>query len=253
MDTVPRLDIASKRPRNTRLLFIAFSLALLLSGCFSFAADSTQIPGKNVLIILPFSTREYYTPLALIKSTVQSHVQGTVNFHVEYLESQRLDDSGYENSLSATFQNAYKTVKLDVVLVGAYPALRFSLQHRDQIFPGVPIVFFAMDPGRIQNQKLWPGVTGVTFAQDIRGTFDLALRLHPDTQNVALITGTSELEQFWTKVFHEDFSRYESKLRLIDFIGLPLEQLLKKVQALPPRTIVFFHLAPRIDGAPRQQ
>jgi hypothetical protein len=34
-----------------------------------------------------------------------------------------------------------------------YPALAFGVKHRDQIFPGAPIVFFSVTPKRFEGKK----------------------------------------------------------------------------------------------------
>ena len=246
--------LESEALTNSRLIARSLRAVLVIVlivvfGHISFAADST--PTKNVLIMFSFSDRGLYSASNLIKSTVQSHVQGPVNFYVEYLESQRFEDPSYEKSISEALARAYSAVRLDVVLVFAYPALSFAIKHRDEIFPGVPIVFEGVDPRRIQGQKLWPGVTGITYAVDVRGTLDLALRLDPGTKNVAVVTGTSEFERYWLRAFQDEFRRhYEGKLKLIELVGLSTGQLLQEASALPRQTVVFFNLAPRESTQP---
>ncbi len=238
-----------------RALLIAFVLALLLFNHLSFAAEST--PGRNVLVLYGFSDRNIYESIEKLKSEVRSRVRVPVNFYVEYLESQHLDDTGYETSLSTTLQHAYQGKKVDVVLAASYPALRFAVTHRDQIFPGAPIVFSYLAPNRfdsqnkIDGQKLWPGVTGVTETIDFHGTLDLALRLQPDTKNVAVVTGTSsEFERYWLRAFHDELRPYEDRLRLIDLVGLPTELLLQRVADLPAHTIIFFQLEAHSSSQP---
>ncbi len=136
--------------------------------------------------------------------------------------------------MSESLREAYRGTKVDLVVVGAYPALRFAVDHRQEIFPGVPIVFTMVAPGRIQNQRLWPGVTGVTIPSDVRGTLDLALQLGPDTRNVAVISGSSEFEQYWLQETRRELSQREPKLDVIELVGLPPEQLLNRLNKLPP-------------------
>ncbi|MBV8864511.1 MAG: PAS domain S-box protein [Acidobacteriaceae bacterium] len=175
---------------------------------------------------------------------MRSRVPAPVHFQVEYLESQRFGIAGYEQSLCDMFRHTYGGEKFDLVIAAAYPALKFAVDYRPQLFPGVPIVFISVAPNRLEGQVLWPGVTGVTVIQDVSGTLSLAFRFHPDTKNVAIITGTSEFERYWQRVVHKQFDRYAGRVRLIDLAGLPTEQLLKEVSTLPPHTVVFFQLIP---------
>ncbi len=231
----------------TRWMTAAWWLTIctLAWGCCAqhcLAADSK--PAKNVLILYSFSKRDVFDPQSL-ESTVRSRVSAPVNFYVEYLESQRFVSHDYAKSLSETLRETYANKKLDLVIVAVYPALQFTVEFRDQIFPGVPIVFMMVVPDRIQSRKLWPGVTGVTIRADIQGTLDLALRLNPDTKNVAVIAGNSEFERYWLELTHKELSLRNDQLNAIDFVGLPPDQLLQQVFALPPHTVVFFQLVPQ--------
>lgn len=225
------------------------ALVFLFSGIRGFAADPAS-SGKNVLVLQSFTVRNSLDSLEPLKSTVRSRIAEPVTFHVEYLESERFSDAGYQKGLSDELSHAYGGQKLDLVIVASYPALRFAVDHRGEIFPGVPIVFMSVAPGRIQGQKLWPGVTGVTITVDVRATIDLALRLQPDTQNVAVVTGDSEFERYWLGVTEQEVRLHPAKLKLIDLVGLPTDQLLKRVSELPPHTVVLFQLIPLDSSQP---
>ncbi len=221
------------------------TICTLAWGCCAqtcLAADSRA--AKNVLILYSFSKREVFDPQSL-ESTVRSHVPVPVNFYVEYLESQRFVSQDYAKSLSETLRQTYANKKLDLVIVAVYPALQFAVEFRDRIFPGVPIVFMMVVPARVQSHKLWPGVTGVTIRADARGTLDLALRLSPDTKNVAVVAGDSEFENYWLEITHQELRARHTQLNVIDLVGLPPDQLLLRVSALPPHTVVFFQLVPQ--------
>jgi PAS domain S-box-containing protein len=220
------------------LLFLAtFSLPAL-------AADAVQQP-KNVLVLYSFSARETFDALQPLETAVRSGVSTPVNFHVEYLESQRFGTHNFEQGLSETLREAYASQKLDLVIAVSYPALRFAAEFRDRMFPGVPIVFTSVAPGRIQGQKLWTGVTGITVPADVPGTLDLALRLSPDTKNVAVVAGGSEFETYWLRATIEELQHHADRLKVIELVGLSTDQLLQKVSALPEHTIIFFGLIPQ--------
>jgi hypothetical protein len=106
------------------------------------------------------------------------------------------------------------------------------------MFPGVPIVFTAVGTRQFAGQT-WPGVTGLTVPVGLGETIDLALRLEPDTYTIAVISAGI---RFWLAA--------TDKVREIDFFGPPGRELHKKVAALPPYTVVLFHLVPAPFGQP---
>jgi PAS domain S-box-containing protein len=200
---------------------------------------------KNVLVLSSFTDRNSFPELEPLKATVRARLSMPVNFNVEYLESTRFGDEGYRRSISETLRHAYSEPKTDLIVVGSYPALRFVLDYRQQMFAGVPIVFVSVDPVRIAGQKNRPGVTGVTSMGDIRGSLNLALRFHPDTQNVVVLSGVSDFEKYWLNRFREEVLLNRKNLKLIEVVGLPPRRALDKVSTLLARTIVFAQIAPQ--------
>jgi PAS domain S-box-containing protein len=215
---------------------------------FSFAADPPH--RKHVLVLYSFSDPHVVDSHDALKGPVRKQVHAPVDFAVEYLETQRFEIQGYERSLSDTLRHAYANQKFDVVVVDGYPALRFAETYRSEIFPGVPIVFSGVYIGRLRDQKLPQGVTGVTETEDVRGSLELAFRLLPGTKHVALVTGTTEFERYWLGEFHNEFLPFKDRVDLIDLIGLPTDQLMREASLLPPQTVVFFQVSPQASVQP---
>jgi len=229
--------------RWTLLALCSLFLGLVLVGS---PTVSQEIPSpKNVLILNSFTNRDSFIELEPLKASLRARLSMPVNFNVEYLESTRFDDEGYRRSLSETLRHAYSKPKSDLIVVGSYPALRFVLDYREHTFEGVPIVFVGVDPKRIAGQKNLRRVTGVTSEADVRGSLNLALHFHPDTQNVVLLSGVSEFEDYWRYRFREEVRLHHENLQLIEVIGLPSRTALDQVLTLPARTIVFAQIAPQ--------
>jgi PAS domain S-box-containing protein len=226
------------------LMFCVF----VLSACAhpSFAAE-TSTP-RNVLVLYSFTDRQAQDDLEMLKSTTRSHVGAPVDFHVEYLGSARFDAPGYEKAVTDSLASVYGGKKIDLVIAVFYPALRFAVDHRQQLFPGTPIAFSSVPPKRLEGQKLWPGVTGVTMDVDLKGTVDLAVRLQPDARNAAVVVGSAETDRYWGAANNKELRQHQPRLN--DLPGLAPDQLLKRVSSLPPRTIVFFQSIPDEEAQP---
>ncbi len=213
-----------------------------------FALNSIAIGqpnAKNVLILFHFPA-PIVDPAYVdqIESLLRARVPGPVNFYIEHMEATRVEDQDYQQNLTDSLRNTYRGRKLDLVMLSGYPSLDLVLRHRDELFPGVPIVYFSMETRNIAG-RTWPGITGVTETQDVRAVIDLALRLHPDTDTVAIITGKSDIETFWLGKLHSELLHYRNKVKEIDLVDLPTDRILQRVDQLPPKTVVFFELQPR--------
>ena len=218
------------------------SVLILLIASAQVSLATPAAPPKTVLVLFSFSTAQ--SGLESLKSTTRSLVDAPVNFHLQYLDSEHLELPAYEKAVSESLVSVYGGKKIDLVIAVFYPALRFAVDHRKEIFPGAPIVFSSVAPSRLETQDSWRDVTGVASSADIHGTIDLALRLQPDAKNAAVVVGTSEPDRFWLAMIDQDLRRRRSNLKVFDIAGLPSEDLLDRVAALPPHTIVLFQLQP---------
>jgi PAS domain S-box-containing protein len=237
------------RLRQSRAFFIAPLMCLVMLAAPGARAQEVH-PAKNVLVLYSFSDPSLFEPLDSLKAAIRARVHVPVNFYAEYMDTQRFEDADYEKSVADSFRHAYSAQRIDLVMVAAYPALRFALQHRDQIFPGVPIVFFYVHGGRLLNGKPPQGVTGVTETIDVRGSLKLAFLLQPTTRRVAVVTGTTEFETYWLEIFRREFRPYQNTVGLTELVGLPTDQLLEHLAELPADTAVFVQLSPQSSKLP---
>src|SRR5579872_2820221 len=221
------------------------------------AAATPQPAEKHVLVL--FNTRAPDNlPLvfATFAPAVRARVPGLITFHVDYIDPPpRFLRTNFSNeeldsflaSEAETFRSRYAGLKLDLVVATSPGPLEFSVQYRDKIFPGAPIVFTGLGSRQFAG-KTWPsGVTGVLLPVGLRETIDLALRLEPDTENVAVI---SALDPFWIEATQQEILRYNGRVKEILLLGPASYDLFKKVVALPPHTVVLFHLASPPFGQP---
>ncbi|MCU1249472.1 MAG: domain S-box protein [Edaphobacter sp.] len=236
---VKQLRVAPSRDWKRLSSSSWFLLGILLCVVIRPAA-AAQPAVKNVLVLHNWSNLP--ASWAIMESTVRARVPEQVNFYSASVENPRFDEEVYRKSLAETLGRGYGGVKLDLVIASTYPVLQFAMQYRDKMFPGVPIVF--TDVSRQQAQEMWPDVTGVVSVLGMRETIDLALRLHPDTKAVAVITGVTGWDKYWLTVAQSELLRHRDKVREIDLIGPTGNQILEQVAQLPPHTVVLFQLRP---------
>jgi PAS domain S-box-containing protein len=218
------------------LLLISGSLLCILST----RACVAQQNAKNVLFVFS-AFGQQRDDLNSLEEALRDRVPQPLNFYASHIDYERMGDASYRDSLAETFRNEYKDVRLDVAVVSSIQALQFVTSYRNRILPGVPIVFYGLSARALVGLQLPPATTGRTTVIALRETIDLALRLHPDAQAVAIIT---ESPGFWWDVAHSELGRHRDQVKEIDLFGPPANELLDRIAALPPRTIILFQLAP---------
>jgi PAS domain S-box-containing protein len=219
-----------------RALFLSFGVLSIGVACH---ADAEQSQAKNVLVL--FSGRGSDNGFVdLIQPVIKARVPGPITFYDAYLiysQDEEKDKFAWEGE-AEVFRRTYAGVKLDLLIAVSSQAVHFVMQYRDKMFPGVPIVITEIDRREIEG-KIWPGVAGVTISMGIGETIDLALRLQPDTNTVAVISGPDSI---WLASTHSEL--FHRQVQEVDFVEPPSRELLRKIGALPPHTIVLFQLSP---------
>jgi PAS domain-containing protein len=156
------------------------------------------------------------------------------------MDLSRFGTDTYQIQLRDFLDAKYAAKKIDVVIGVMGPALDFLLKHGEAIFPGVPIVFCGVDRREINDRSLPPHVGGILMKRRFGPTVEIALGLHPDTQRIVVVAGTSEFDTRLLQEARKEFRAYEGRIDFTYLTKLPLRQLLIEVSKLPPRTIVLF-------------
>src|SRR6185369_14544966 len=105
----------------------------------------------------------------------------------------------------------YMDRKIDVVVAAGFSPLEFLLKHRSELFSDSPIVFSNLYRPTLSEQMAGPGMTGVTVASTYRETLELAIKLHPGTEQIFIISGgTPENDKKFERVAREELKGFES-------------------------------------------
>lgn len=228
------------------------ALALVLGGVLALllpvaarAQTSPEAP-KRVLILYSFDNEEgLYSGLDhVLRSQLRLRVRGRVEFYTEFLDLVRFPALTHAQETVRLLKLKYAWQKPDLVVPVSYSALQFMFQSGKDTFPGTPIVALFNERRRDELEQFLARnpaqpVTGVASTDDPAGTIALALQLQPDTKHVAVVVGSSPLEQFWLFQLKADFSSFRDRVDFIYLDGLSIDELSKKVSELPPHTIIF--------------
>ena len=129
--------------------------------------------------------------------------------------------------------------RFDVVIAEQYEALSFLLDHRDELVPGVPIVFMQVYSDELTELKLDANVTGVVTERSL-DTVPLALGLLPGTSRVVLVAGGAPRDSRYCAALEQDLKANWPALEVQRLDGMPLDEQLAQVAHLPPRSLILF-------------
>lgn len=174
------------------------------------------------------------------QTELQSVTPGTVEYYPEYLEANRFPGESQEQVLHDYLKQKYADRPIDVVVAQSETSLNFLLKYRYDLFPHTPIIFYSATRPKPETLARTPDMTGVIVLSGYRGTLDLALRLHPGTRQVFVISGTLEHDKKFEVVAREELSDYETRININYLTDLPPRELLQTVKGLPEHSIVLY-------------
>ena len=225
-------------PGFSGLLLLA--LALLLSLPPLLVAGAGPETKKHVLVL--FSGPSHLPAHALInqgiKSTFSLSPDPHIEYYIEYLDMYRNPSPDYSRGLLDFFRRKYSGVELDLVITIGSPALRFAVEHGDELFPLAPVAYTGILPEELEQINLDGNFTGVLAEVDFAGQLELILKVQPLTRRVAFVTGASTLDLALLGLFREAAEPFSDRLEFTYLNHLPLEEIQAQLRGLPPDTVV---------------
>ena len=155
----------------------------------------------------------------------------------------------YQEHLAEALRSGYSDEKLDLVVAVMTPSLEFAVKYHDKVFPRVPVVFMSITPPL--PEKMGAGVTGVESPLGIPEIINLALRLHPDTEAVAVVSNVTGVDKDWLAAERVELLRHRDNLLAI-FRFVVVEEIRAGIVGPGRRHLAgYHHRLPRAHGEPR--
>ncbi|HEX2491482.1 MAG TPA: ABC transporter substrate binding protein, partial [Blastocatellia bacterium] len=197
---------------------------------------------KRVLIL--YDENKEFPSLALLDRSLTSAFRAGANrqleIHSEFMDISRFPDKRYEEQLHEFFRQKYAGKRVDLIVAVMGPSLDFALKYGEDLFPGTPIVFCAIDSRELKGRSLGPNVTGVLVKREFKPTLDLALQLQPDTRQIVFVGGAAEFNRYWEQEARQELRELEGRAPIKYLTGLPMDELQKELASLPPHTLILY-------------
>jgi ABC-type uncharacterized transport system substrate-binding protein len=141
----------------------------------------------------------------------------------------------------------YRDLQVDVIVAVAKIALDFAQRHRDEIWPGAVIVFNSVTANSLRDLSLEPRTIGVPVRLELVQTLDLALKLRPEAQRIAVVAGAGGSCCGSLEMDRGSLEQHAGGRDVQYLVGLPLAETVAAVRALPEDAVVLY-LAMFRDG-----
>jgi len=142
----------------------------------------------------------------------------------------------------------------DLLVPFGAPAMNFLLRHRENLFPGVPLLVGTVDERRLKGVDLGANTTAVGVNLNLPGIVENILRLLPGTANIEVVIGNSPLERFWLTELRQDLAPFTDRIRFTWLNDLSFDEMRRRLAALPANAAILYAvLLVDAAGVPHEQ
>lgn len=213
-------------------------LIVILLLCLAYDLSASSLPPhKRILVLHSFHKGQKWNDDI---SQGITDVIGTapIDLHFEYMDAKRFSDEYYYANLFRLYQYKYQIHPVDVIISTDESALDFLLRFRDEIFPGVPVVFCGikyMDENKLYGEKK---ITGVIEQVDIEKSVQLILRLGKNVNRIMILIDNSPTSVSTIRRFIPVLRKYDDRIDFHFTELMAMERLTRTLRSLPEGTAV---------------
>jgi hypothetical protein len=195
-------------------------------------------------VLMLYGLDPYLAPFLVMDKAVReslvSESPGRVIFFSESLDSQRFAMEPLEPELMALLTKKYSALHIEVVVAVSRTALDFFVRHGERIWPGARVVYVGFLGYEFKPSELPPGASAVLSILDVAGTIDIARRLQPAASRMVVVSGVSEIDRQAEQQARKALTSRDERVPVEFLSGLPLAELVARVAAEPPDSIVIY-------------
>ena len=220
--------------RRTWHILAAFLMLAATPG-----ADAAE--PKRVMLLYSFGRD--FKPWSDYATTIRTELTRQSPWPIDITEhslvAARFSDENPELPFVAYLEALFSKRPPDLIVSLGAPAAAFVQRHRSQLFPKTPMVFTAVERRRVQYSNLTDNDAVVAVHIDYRRAIENILQVLPGTKNVAVVVGTSPIEQFWRKEIDKETEPLRDRIAFRWYDQMPFESALKDASTLPPQSAIF--------------
>src|SRR5262245_11867222 len=237
-------------PGRSRYTCRAVCVLNLLLLALPIVASAQQSPNAKHVVVLYWYDKDYPWEAGFdqaFKTGLKSSADSLV-YHAEYLESNRFPRDQQYSLLHDYLKRKYADQSPDVVVATSDATVDFVVKYRSELFPRAPIVFVALNRPPATEIAKGLGMTGIVTINAYRKTLDLALKLHPDSQQVYIVSGTLEHDKRIETLARADLESYVGTVKINYLTDVSVDELVRTTQSLPNRSLILYVWQQSLDS-----
>lgn len=228
------------KPLAMSLVLVATLLATNGAECSApVVAGMQEAPPRHVLLINSYDQlMSWVSNLTNAANETLAPEENNLVLHIENMDTKRYHSEEYYAAFRETLRAKYRSTQISLILCSDNNAFDFLRAYRNELFPGVPVVFCGVNDFSPEMLKGLSGFTGVAEVISPGETVKLILRLHPDTKEIFIINDYLKTGRAWEQSIRKELAPLHLPVKFTYNRNLSLAELKTRLRSLPQETVV---------------
>ena len=234
-------DVSLGRDPRVMILRITGLIVCLTAVLVSVHLPAAEMRARSILVLDQSESRGpfYYQIFTGLCSVVNADSRFHTTLYSENLDLSRFNGASYEESLKQQLKEKYRDRPIGVVVAVGMSTLELVLRWREELWPGVPVVFALVDEMDFARLKLPPDVTGGIVKLALANSIKAARAVVPDLDSVVFV-GERWDRQVVFRNWKQEIPAAAAGLKVIEIMGATMAETRKRVEALPGRSVIVY-------------
>lgn len=234
-------DVSLGRDPRVMILRITGLIVCLTAVLVSVHLPAAEMRARSILVLDQSESRGpfYYQIFTGLCSVVNADSRFHTTLYSENLDLSRFNGASYEESLKQQLKEKYRDRPIGVVVAVGMSTLELVLRWREELWPGVPVVFALVDEMDFARLKLPPDVTGGIVKLALADSIKAARAVVPDLDSVVFV-GERWDRQVVFRNWKQEIPAAAAGLKVIEIMGATMAETRKRVEALPGRSVIVY-------------
>jgi signal transduction histidine kinase len=202
---------------------------------------AAEMHARSILVLDQSESRGpfYYQIFSGLRSAMNADTRSHTTLYSENLDLTRFNGAAYEERLRQFLKEKYRDRPIGVVVAVGTSTLELVLRWREELWPGVPVVFALVDEIDFARLKLPPDVTGGIVKLGLADSIKAARAVVPDLDSVFFVGAPWDHQVIFGN-WKEEIPAAAAGLNVIEIMGATMTETQRWVQALPERSAILY-------------
>ena len=161
-------------------IYLLACCLLLVTPSAAVATESVLEKEHRVLVLNSYNKGYRWTDKEVEGIEEVFSALENAELRIEYMDAKQVQRPDYDTLVRLVYAFKYGDAQFDVVIATDDAALRLLNTYRDELFPGVPVVFCGVNDFTPEELAALSNMSGVNDITDFTPDVDLILKLHPE-------------------------------------------------------------------------